>query len=65
MKVNKLKEKLQEIQDHRRAWGNLRHKLDEILIIGLLGELAVDDNHPISHEEVSDYFDWILTFPKT
>jgi predicted transposase YbfD/YdcC len=35
MDVVELKEKLKEISDPRRPWGNLRHKLEDILVIGL------------------------------
>ena len=31
-----LKEKLETIPDPRRPWGNLRHKLEDILVIGLV-----------------------------
>ena len=36
MDIMRLKVKLGEIPDHRRPWGNLRHKLEDILVIGLL-----------------------------
>ena len=35
MDIKKLKESIKEVKDPRRAWGNLRHKLEDILIIGL------------------------------
>jgi hypothetical protein len=35
MDIVRLKEKLGEITDPRRPWGNLRHKLEDILVIGL------------------------------
>lgn len=35
MDIKKLKESVKEVKDPRRAWGNLRHKLEDILIIGL------------------------------
>ena len=35
MDIVRLKEKLKEIPDERRPWGNLRHKLEDILVIGL------------------------------
>jgi predicted transposase YbfD/YdcC len=35
MDIVRLKEKLGEIPDPRRPWGNLRHNLDSILVIGL------------------------------
>jgi hypothetical protein len=35
MDIARLKEKVERIEDPRRAWGNLRHKLEAILVIGL------------------------------
>ena len=35
MDIKKLQESVKEVTDPRRAWGNLRHKLEDILIIGL------------------------------
>ncbi|MDR3140061.1 MAG: ISAs1 family transposase [Treponema sp.] len=35
MDIGKLKERLEKIGDPRRQWGNLRHKLEDILVIGL------------------------------
>jgi predicted transposase YbfD/YdcC len=35
MDIARLKEKLEEIPDPRRPWGNLRHNLVDILVIGL------------------------------
>jgi hypothetical protein len=35
MDRGKLKEKLEQEEDPGRPWGNIRHKLEDILIIGL------------------------------
>ncbi len=35
MDIKKLQESVKEVKDPRRSWGNLRHKLEDILIIGL------------------------------
>lgn len=35
MDIKKLQEGVKEVKDPRRSWGNLRHKLEDILIIGL------------------------------
>jgi hypothetical protein len=40
MDIVRLKEKLGEITDPRRSWGNLRHKLEDILVIGLATSLC-------------------------
>jgi predicted transposase YbfD/YdcC len=36
MDIARLKEKLEEMNDPRRQWGNIRHKLEDILVIGLV-----------------------------
>lgn len=35
MDIKRLQESVKEVTDPRRSWGNLRHKLEDILIIGL------------------------------
>jgi hypothetical protein len=35
MDIGELREKLKGVTDPRRPWGNLRHKLEDILVIGL------------------------------
>ena len=35
MDIRKLQESVKVVTDPRRSWGNLRHKLEDILIIGL------------------------------
>jgi predicted transposase YbfD/YdcC len=36
MDIARLQEKLEDIPDPRRQWGNIRHKLEDILVIGLV-----------------------------
>ena len=40
MDIVRLKEKLGKIPDPRRQWGNLRHKLEDILVIALAALLC-------------------------
>jgi hypothetical protein len=40
MKIEKLKESIKEVTDPRRIWGNLRHNLEGILVIGLISMLC-------------------------
>jgi hypothetical protein len=40
MDIALLKEKLGRISDPRRQWGNLRHKLEDIFVIGLAALLC-------------------------
>jgi len=35
MDIARLEEKLNAVADTRRQWGNIRHKLTDILVIGL------------------------------
>lgn len=35
MKIQSLKEKLSELTDPRRQYGNIRNKLEDIIVIGL------------------------------
>jgi predicted transposase YbfD/YdcC len=62
MEVNRLKEKLQEIPDHRRSWGNLRHKLDEILIIGLCSVICCGTDFDDMEDFGKDREDWLRGF---
>ena len=43
MDIARLKEKLGNIPDPRRPWGNLRHKLEDILVIGPAALLCSGD----------------------
>jgi hypothetical protein len=36
MDLAQLNEKLEGVKDPRRQWGNIRHKLEDILVIGLV-----------------------------
>jgi len=62
MEATKLKEKLQEIPDHRRVWGNLRHKLDEILIIGLCSVICCGEDYEDMEEFGKDREEWLRGF---
>lgn len=35
MEIKRLAEELKKVTDSRRAWGNKRHKLEDILVMGL------------------------------
>lgn len=35
MGIKRLAEELEKVTDPRRAWGNKRHKLEDILVMGL------------------------------
>ncbi|MDR0601412.1 MAG: transposase family protein, partial [Treponema sp.] len=40
MDIGGLTQKIKEIPDPRRAWGNIRHKLEDILVPGLAAFLC-------------------------
>jgi predicted transposase YbfD/YdcC len=62
MKISKLQEELREIQDPRRPWGNLRHKLDEILIIGLCSVICCGEDYDDMEDFGKDREDWLRGF---
>lgn len=45
MEIKKLQEKIKEVKDPRRQWGNLRHKLEDILIIGLCSVICQGEDY--------------------
>lgn len=44
MKIQRLKEEIKKISDPRRRYGNLRHKLEDILIIGLCTIICIGED---------------------
>jgi predicted transposase YbfD/YdcC len=62
VEINRLKEELQEIKDPRRRWGNLRHKLSDILIIGLCSVICCGEDFVDMEEFGKDREDWLRGF---
>lgn len=62
MDINKLKEELHNIPDPRRPWGNLRHKLDEILIIGLCSVICCGEDFDDMEDFGKDREEWLRGF---
>jgi len=62
MEINKLKKELQEIQEPRRKWGNLRHKLEDILIIGLCSVICCGKDFVDMEEFGKDREEWLRGF---
>jgi len=60
--VEKLLEKLGEIEDPRRQWGNKRHKLEEILIIGLCSVICCGEDFVDMEELGKDREEWLKGF---
>ncbi|WP_037588185.1 transposase family protein, partial [Stenoxybacter acetivorans] len=44
MSTTKLKEAVSGLSDPRRPYGNLRHKLEDIVIIGLLSVICMGED---------------------
>ena len=56
--MKKIIEKLGELTDHRRQWGNLRHKLVDIVFIGLVSVISGGQDY--EHMEDTGYgkYEW-------
>jgi predicted transposase YbfD/YdcC len=62
MDIRDLKEKLREIPDPRREWGNLRHKLADILVIALCSTLCCGEDFVDMEEFGRDREGWLREF---
>jgi len=62
MEIKKLKKTLQEVSDPRRSYGNLRHKLEEILIIGLCSVICCGEDFVDMEEFGKDRKEWLCGF---
>ncbi|MCL2083403.1 MAG: transposase family protein, partial [Oscillospiraceae bacterium] len=62
MEINNQKEELRKIPDPRRQWGNLRHKLDEVLIIGLCSVICYGQDFEDMEDFRKDREDWLREF---
>lgn len=45
MEIKKLQEGVKQVKDPRRQWGNIRHKLEDILIIGLCSVICQGEDY--------------------
>lgn len=62
MKISKLKKELQKTSDPRREWGNLRHKLEDILIIGLCSVICCGEDFVDMEEFGKGRAEWLRGF---
>ena len=62
MEINKLREELRKVPDPRRQYGNLRHKLDEILIIGLCSVICYGEDFEDMEDFGKDREEWLRGF---
>jgi predicted transposase YbfD/YdcC len=58
----RMKSHLAEINDPRRAWGNLLHKLVDILVIALCTIIIGEDEYEVMEEWVLEREDWLRGF---
>ena len=62
MNIQKLKEEIVGVNDPRRAYGNLRHKLEDIIIIGLLSTISLGEDFADMEEFGTEREDWLRGF---
>jgi hypothetical protein len=62
MRIQKLKEEIENIQDPRRQYGNLRHKLEDIVIIGLLAIVCIGEDFTDMESFGKERKNWLKTF---
>jgi predicted transposase YbfD/YdcC len=62
MDISKLKTEIATIKDPRREWGNKRHKLEDILIIGLCSTICNGEDFVDMEEFGNDRESWLRTF---
>jgi len=58
----RMKEHLTQINDPRRQWGNLRHKLVDILIIALCAVIIREDEFDSMEDWALEREDWLRSF---
>ena len=57
-----MKEEISEVRDPRRKYGNLRHKLEDIIIIGLLSTICLGEDFADMEEFGVERKDWLCDF---
>lgn len=64
MDMQKMKQELVKIADPRRSYGNLRHKLEDMVIIGLLCILSMGKDYNNMKVFGKHKEEWLRTFLK-
>ena len=62
MDIENLRERIKGIKDPRRAWGNKRHKLEDLLIIGLCSTICCGEDFVDMEEFGRDREEWLRNF---
>jgi predicted transposase YbfD/YdcC len=60
--IMRMQESLSEIKDPRRAWGNLRHKLVDMLVIALSSSIIGEDEFEAMEDWGKEREGWFRTF---
>lgn len=62
MDIDNLVEKLKQVRDPRREWGNFRHKLIDMLVIGLCTVICGGETFGDMEVFGTERFDWLKKF---
>ena len=62
MNIQKLKEEIAIVNDPRRKYGNLRHKLEDMIVIGLLSTICLGEDFADMEEFGKEREDWLRGF---
>ena len=62
MEIQRLKEEIKSVNDPRRAYGNLRHKLEEIIVIGLMTIVCIGEDFTDMENFGLERLEWLKTF---
>ena len=62
MNIQQLKEEIAEVTDPHRQYGNLHHKLEDIIIIGLLSTICLGEDFIDMEEFGTEREDWLRGF---
>jgi len=62
MEMQRLKEEIKVVKDPRRAYGNLRHKLEDIIVIGLMTIICIGEDFTDMENFGIERIEWLKTF---
>lgn len=62
MKIQRLREEIKQINDPRRSYGNIRHKLEDILIIGLCTIISKGEDFTDMEDFGRERQEWLKSF---
>jgi len=62
MELQRLKEEIKGVKDPRRAYGNLRHNLEDIIVIGLMTIICIGEDFTDMENFGIERIEWLKTF---